>query len=211
MLNKIKMNIEKKYFELKIIVEHLLEDGLSDNLFYHKISHTMKDVLSCATYLAKQEKLNEHDTYLLLIAVLFHDTGYVFQYSKNESIGQQIASEYLKLYNFSQKDIERVKNIIHATIVDFKKGYPIQNPDKEDILQKIMCDADLVNIGHKDFFEQTENLIMEMEANGKQIDKKSWWSSQYKFLINHKYFTISAKKKLFIQKQKNLSKIIQKL
>lgn len=203
------MNLEKKYFEIKEYVTKLLQDGLSKNLFFHSINHTMQDVLIYCEILAKNEKVDDDEMYLLLIAALFHDTGYIFQYDKNEFIGQQIAEKNMKLFGFDSKEIERVKQIIAVTEVDFSLGYPVQNPDKNDILQKIICDADLLNIGREDFFDQTENLIKEMQARGKSFNRNKWWDTQYKFLINHNYFTSSARRLLNIGKQRNLCKLVQ--
>lgn len=202
------MNIENKYRELKEIVEKMLKNGLPQNLFFHNINHTMKDVLPFAEKLAELENIDNENKYILMIAVLFHDTGYIFRYDDNEVIGMQIAEKYLKEYDFPQDKIEHIKRIISATKVNFIKGYPEQSPS-DDILERIMCDADLVNIGRNDFIEQSLRLIDEMEAMGKSIDTKKWWESQHKFLMNHCYFTKSAQEMLKDGKTKNISALYE--
>jgi len=62
---------------------------------YHNINHTL-DVYSRAGYLCDKEFIGEEDKNDILIAALFHDTGFLVQYYQNEEIGAQMARNYLE-------------------------------------------------------------------------------------------------------------------
>lgn len=51
----------------------------------------------------------------MLIAALFHDTGFIEIYKKNEPEGAQIARSWLQKKHHSEDRIKRVERIIMAT------------------------------------------------------------------------------------------------
>ena len=79
----------------------------------------------------------------------------------------------------------------------------IQNPNQKDILQLIMCDADLDSLGRKDFFTVNKNYRTELSNYNKTFTDKNWYNFQISFLENHNYFTNTSKK--LRNKQKNLN------
>ena len=72
-------------------------------------------------------------------------------------------------------------------------------------LQKIMCDADLDHLGRDDFFEKGDLLRKEWQIFRKKMyNDEQWYKLQLKFLEEHEYFTISAKKLRNRGKLKNI-------
>jgi len=73
----------------------------------------------------------------LLIAALFHDTGFTVQYTNNERIGMQIARKYLENIQYEESRIQKIERLIFATVL-FSEAH--------DILEGIIQDSDLDNL-----------------------------------------------------------------
>lgn len=61
---------------------------------YHNIGHTL-DVFRRARELCDAEQVTEEEQVDVLLAALFHDTGFVESYGNNEIIGVRIAKDWL--------------------------------------------------------------------------------------------------------------------
>ncbi|MDQ7023398.1 MAG: hypothetical protein Q9M97_07895 [Candidatus Gracilibacteria bacterium] len=67
--------------------------------------------------------------------------------------------------------------------------------EPKDILEKIIKDADLDNLGRDDFFEKKNKMKKELETIKKIKMKDPEWDHASLVLLNeHKYFTDSQKK-----------------
>jgi len=189
-----------------------LEKELSQNLFYHGVHHTRDDVLLAFERLSEIEGVSEEDLLLGKTAALYHDVGYLEQYAKNEPIGVRIARETLPGFGYAPNQIERVGEVIMATQLQMVDGKLIQIPDKKDLLQMIMCDADLDSLGRPDFYITGENLRREMAVMG--IGYKSpaqWFPVQLAFQESHSYFTNAAHRLRNEGKQKNIRELLELL
>ena len=62
---------------------------------YHNIGHTL-DVFGRARELGHAEKINDEELEDLLLATLFHDTGFIESYDRNEIVGARLAREWLE-------------------------------------------------------------------------------------------------------------------
>ncbi len=106
-----------------------------DHYPYHNIHHTLA-VYERVGYLCRVEGISEMVTTDLLIAALFHDVGFVSEYSENESIGAAMACEYLATLGYDPDRIADVERYIMATCPGMLT---------QDIGEEIMQDADLDN------------------------------------------------------------------
>lgn len=78
-----------------------------------------------------------------------------------------------------------------------------QSPN--NLLEEILCDADMSALGKKTSFERSELLRIEWEkALGKTMSDEEWLRGDLNFLISHKYFTRYAQE---IYDQKKLENI----
>ncbi len=187
-----------KYIEVKEFVINKLKKELKPSLYYHNHKHTI-DLCECVEYLAKEENVNGEDLVLLKTAAIFHDTGFLWQYDYNEPLGCDFAREVLPKYDYTNKQIERICDMIMATKMP-------QNPN--DKLDEIICDADLFYLGRDDFFITALKLHREWRENSqKKITFRDWYLNQKDFVLSHKFFTKSARRLLNDKKQQNLSKI----
>jgi len=180
-----------------------IEQFFTDKRYaYHSLEHTMS-VYSTAKQIAAREKIDDKKLELLLIAALFHDTGFSDNPEIHEAISAQNAEKFLNEKGYDYKDISVVSDIILATKVD---------SDPTNKLEFIIKDADLAHLGLKCFNENSLKLKQEKEIiEDIKISSEDWTKSNIKFLTRHSWYTKSAKKLFNNRKKKNLLEEKEKL
>ena len=169
--------------------------SLPEGYHYHDIKHTMEVFRASMSY-GRSEGLKQKDLILLGIAALFHDTGYISLYEKNEPVGADIARKYLLREGFGKRDITKVSSLIMATEMP-------QMP--KNLMQKIICDSDLDSLGRKDFFKRGNLLKKELEeVKSIRYTKQEWYTIQRNLVMKHRYFTKSAQMQRARQQRRNL-------
>jgi uncharacterized membrane-anchored protein YitT (DUF2179 family)/predicted metal-dependent HD superfamily phosphohydrolase len=179
--------------EGKYIIDRLHSE-LPQQFHYHNADHTL-DVYQSAAAIAKQENIGESDTKLLLVAALYHDCGYLLGNKDHELSSCKITREALPQFGYSESDIEKICTLIMATQVP-------QQP--ANLLQQIICDADLDYLGRNDFTTTGSRLYHEMLAFGTIRNQEEWDQLQTTFLQNHRYFTAVSLKNRQPKQQENL-------
>lgn len=160
-----------------------LLQGLSPRLIYHSINHTL-DVLEQVQLIAEREKINhDENLFLLKVAALYHDSGFLFIYAGHEAKGCEIAKEELPLFGLKTMQIDKICGMIMATKIP-------QTPGNN--LEEIICDADLDYLGRNDFEMISNNLFKEFLDFGFVKDYSQWMKLQVKFFESHHYFTNSS-------------------
>ena len=180
---------------------NMLKRDLASDLYYHTVGHTL-DVYEMAALFAERENITEADKKLLLIAALYHDSGYLHQRDDHEHRSCEIVRGVLPGFDYSQNDIEKICQIIMATKLP-------QQP--HSLLEQIICDADLDYLGRDDFFEIGNRLYREMQAVGRIDNEDDWNKIQIDFLQKHHYFTNVAKTLRNTKKAENLNILLSKL
>ncbi len=191
--------------DLQRVEKHIfayMEDYLPKDLHFHCIAHT-KEVYGSARHYAVEEGLTEEETIWVLTAALFHDVGFVRQYSKNEPVGAEIAREMLAEFGYDAQAREVIAQLILAT----------QLPQRPvDRLQEILCDADLDHLGRADFRVKGELLRREREIyQDLHCTDGEWQKVQLDFLEVHRYFTKAAKRLRDQGKARNIDWIRRQL
>jgi uncharacterized protein len=170
------------YESAKEFILDKLTNELPPHLTYHSIDH-IRDVYNSAGELALLEGVTGEDLKLLLTAVLFHDSGFTLSPKAHEDLGCQIAQKYLPGFEYTQEQITRICGMIMATMIP-------QSPN--NLLEEIICDADLDYLGRDDFEKVGTLLYRELAANGIVSNENDWNKLQVDFLSRHHYFTRSA-------------------
>ncbi len=178
-----------------------LRKELAKHLSYHSVNH-IKDVYSAAENLAKHEGVKGEDLTLLLTAVLYHDSGFLMQQKGHEAISCDIVRESLPQFDYTPQQIERICGMIMATAIP-------QKP--HNLLEKIICDADLDYLGRDDFFTIGNNLYAELQVYGMINSEDEWNNMQVGFLKKHHYFTDTAIRLRKAKKDEHLQQIISLL
>lgn len=187
-------------------VRERLARGLDATLYYHGVHHTFDDVLPAVDRLCRGEGVVSADRELLLAAAIFHDVGFLERYNGNEAIGARHAAEQLPGAGFSAPEIERVLDLILATELREVDGVMLQVPGA-DSLKRILCDADLDNLGREDFFAVSDNLRREIEERGRKLTDVEWYSRQVLFVSQHRWFTETQMRDRQERKDANLREI----
>ncbi len=184
----------------KLIIPRL-KNELNPGLIYHNIHHTI-DVLNKSILISKKEGIdNANDLLLLSTAALYHDSGFLFIYKNHEEKGCQIARKDLSGF-FTTEELDRICGLIMATKIP-------QTP--HNILEKIICDADLDYLGRDDFEPISKNLYKEFIDF--DILKKDvlWDKVQIEFFESHHYFTQTSISLRQQKKDNNLQLLKQRV
>jgi predicted metal-dependent HD superfamily phosphohydrolase len=206
----IKTDLNALFLEISLHAKEDIFLNLPKDLYYHQPEHTFGDVLPHALKLAKLENVNQTDLFLLKVAVLFHDAGFIQIYHQNEEIGALLAERELQKYTLPEEYTLIVKQIIMATNVNKEQNGHIQCAG-DSILEQIICDADLDNLGREDFFERGEALRKELAVHGTVMTEKEWCIHQIGFLKSHCYYTRHAHMLRDAGKARNLDILNERL
>lgn len=162
---------------------------------YHNLPHTQK-VVAAATEIANHYQLSERDFFVVVAAAWFHDAGYYSDCENHEAKGASLAEAYLRELGLPEADIEAVKKCILATRMPQSPG---------NLLEQIVCDADLYHLGTDQFPDNNKLLRREMEMRkGQPISGTEWRRNTIRLLESHHYFTDYARVLLADRKKAHL-------
>jgi predicted metal-dependent HD superfamily phosphohydrolase len=183
-------------------VAALLNGSLPTWAVYHNFSHT-EEIVRAANEIAEKSKLNETDAEIVEIAAWFHDVGYLYTVAGHEERGAQLAAEFLKANNYPQEKIDKVVGCILATKIP-------QQP--KNLLESVVCDADLIHLGKKRFFDRSNLLRMEIEMRtGKPFSDIEWLQKNIQFASQGTFHTPYAKEEFTPRRIKNLATLQEQL
>lgn len=190
--------------DLEEFVLEKLEKGLPKNLYYHNLKHTV-DVYTQAELIGRSENITNEELLLLKTAALFHDIGHLIDYATHEEMGVKMAHEILPRYGYTPEQIARIAEIIMATKLP---------PNPKNLLEEIICDADLDYLGRTDFIPVSNALYKELHEHGMVGSLHDWNEIQIDFIQNHQYFTKTARRLRNVNKDvqlKNLKRWMNEL
>ncbi len=188
-----------QFHDIQEQVLDLLERKLPENLYYHNLKHTV-DVVTEVELIGWAEGISDEDMLLLKTAALFHDVGHINSYDNHEVCGTEIASEMLPKFKYTKQQIDIINGIIMSTKLP---------PKPENILQEIICDADLDYLGRIDFIPVSNTLFEELRVRNKIKSFNDWNKLQLAFISNHQYFTKTARQLREVNKQSQIERIRQ--
>lgn len=170
---------------------------LDPRLTYHNLSHTL-DVLEQSERIAKEEGITSEEIYLLKVAAMYHDSGFLKTYKNHEEMSCQFFLEDADHFHFTTEQKEKITNLIMVTKVP-------QQPRTH--LQQIICDADLDYLGRDDFFTNGNELRKEFLTFGIVNSDEEWEQLQLNFLAKHQYHTETSKNQREPAKQKHIAQL----
>jgi len=181
-------------------VEHALSDLKGH--YYHHFWHAL-EISSRSVEIAKKEWLDTHSQELLAIAGLFHDIGFSERYERNEPLWALHAKKYLENISYASSDIDTIYHIILATDIDLPA---------ENILHKIIKDADIDNLWREDFWEKWEQLRQEMQyINGINIKQIDWYKTSLSLMSKLTFLTETNLRERQPKKEENTLLLQQKI
>ena len=176
-----------------------LTGNLPKTIIYHNLTHTRR-VVNYVKELIENEGITGNDAEVLEMAAWFHDIGHIKNPANHEKLGAEMAQAFLQGEKIAKATIVKVQQLILVTT-------KIREP--ENLLEKIMLDADCAHIGNKGFSELSDLLREEWEQEGQKIFTDSEWIQEnINFLSNsHQYYTDYAIANWQAGKDKNLAQL----
>jgi hypothetical protein len=172
---------------------------LPKNLVYHNTIHT-QDVIDSFERLALLKGVGKRDYWIGKTAALLHDTGYIFEPvgKGHEERGAHFAENLLRNRGYKLSDIFTVSGMIRATTIP-------QNP--KTLLDALLCDSDLDNLGREDCLDKGDLLRQELESMGIKMSDLKWYEGELKFMQDNGYHTDSAKYLRNGKKKENMERL----
>lgn len=172
------------------------------DLYYHNLEHT-EHTARAAEEIAIHYKLNENDHSVVLVAAWLHDVGYITSGTVNhEEASVKVAKDFLQAEGADAAFIARVEQCILATKMP-------QQP--KNLLEEIMCDADLYDLGTEHFKHNNKKVRKELEILlNKELTGAEWRTFSLVFLKKQVYKTDYCKKLLQAGLEKNIQSIEDK-
>jgi predicted metal-dependent HD superfamily phosphohydrolase len=182
------------------VAEYFKEHG-SEELLYHNYEHTAS-VATAASELNAHYRLSEQDDFIVRVAAWFHDLGYLVDPDNHEAASVVLAENFLKEKKVPSVIIDEVKACILATRMP-------QKP--KNLLQQIVCDADMSHFSTDSFAEKSKQLRKELQTRcGLAISKNAWRHQTICLLEVHQYHTDYAREHWNVKKMENLEDQLKK-
>lgn len=182
--------------------QKVLKEKMPKELIYHSLKHT-KDVVDAIKEIGEGSGLSESDLETVLIAGWFHDLGYCDSLEEHELKSAELAREFLPQFDISEERIRQIEGCIMATQMP-------QNPN--NLLEEILCDADLVHLATKEYCDRAEKLKEELAySKNMPLTHQEWWAMNLDFFRKQEYFTEYARTHYTEGKKKNLERVKEQL
>ena len=177
---------------------HILENEISPELVFHSRAHT-EEVVAAGEELATEYQLSAEEIENIVIALWFHDLGFIEGWEGHEERSAALATTFLQSEGVDQQRIEAIRKLILTTHREAKPT---------TLHEEIIKDADTSHIGSKTYLSKLGLLRTEWEKRqDTQYTEKEWLSLNLDFLDKHKYYTALAQTKYNNRKRKNILKL----
>jgi len=186
------------FINIKVAVCDRLKN-LNPHLTYHNLFHTL-DVLDQAERIAIKEGITSpEELFLLKVAALYHDTGFLETYKDHEKMSCTIFLQDASQFSLTKEQKDTVVALIMSTCIP-------QTP--ANLLESIICDADLDYLGRDDFFEIGDTLRREFLYYNVVGNNAEWEKIQLNFFQKHQYHTTSSRAEREPVKKLHYSKLL---
>src|SRR6187431_1394213 len=195
------MNEESLIHRTEKYVRSLYSETNKD-LCYHNLEHT-EHAVKAAKEIAMYYKLDEEDHSVVIVSAWLHDVGYLISGGVgHEEASIKIAKEFLSKEQASVEFIKKVEGCILATKMP-------QQPT--NLLEEIICDADLYDLGTDHFKKNNKKVRKEVEILlDKELTGSEWRTFSVLFLKKQVYKTEYCRNLLQAGLEKNIQAIIEK-
>lgn len=189
----------------KRTAEHVLDlfkSSLSPALVYHDYVHT-REVVNAARRIAKGMKLDPAEVEIVTLGSWLHDVGFTEVYDGHEERGADIATSWLTGQGYPTENIERVVGCILATRMP-------QRPC--NLLEEIVCDADLSHLASDSFEHRNELLRLEWQSVlKKNFTDLEWARHTFEFMSGIFYHTRFANTEFHKGRTANLIRLAARI
>jgi len=183
-------------------VEALFRAKKPEWVKFHTFGHARAVAKACQEIGAACH-LTEEDLEAVTLAAWFHDTGYLESIDGHEEKSIQIAADFLRDNGYPEEKIVQIAGCIRATKLP-------QSP--KNLMEQVLCDADIAHLASKQFFEVTELIRSEIEHRMRvKFSEAEWLTTNTDFVAGHQYHTECARSKYAEQQAANLEALKKRL
>lgn len=169
-------------------------NGMQGAGTYHDFTHTMETV-EAGKVIAEGMGLPEQSVVIVTLACWFHDVGHIESITEHEEKSVEIADAFLEKHGVDVQTRELVKGCILATKIP-------QSP--QNLLQQVVCDADLSHLGSDNYSKRSALLRIELEKiRGASFSETEWLELNIGFFAGHSFFTSYAQETFNAKKEEN--------
>ncbi len=194
-----RMNYKHLQEKAQQFAVNFIQQNKTETHCFHDNIHT-DDVVLAAEEMAAHYGLDEQNRFVVTCAAYFHDLGYCSGGTAgHEARSADLALAFLQNEGISEDLQQKVKGCILATQMP-------QSPT--NLLEEIVCDADLFHLGGDTF--EVRNKLMRQEAEQVaefKIAKNVWRDLTIQLLKKHRYHTEYARQKLNEGKLKHIKEL----
>ena len=174
-----------KKFKLDNYLSFFLTKNKAIDAPYHNLYHTFCVIENCFK-ISKDENLSEPEIRILVLAALFHDFGHSHGKETDDKNVKLAQEKFLEASQESDEDNNKIIELILAT------QYPyVISDEKLSLSQKILRDADMMQMFEKNFLQQIWVGLLQQEL---KKSPKEAVELQLKFMQSAKFYTNYAKK-----------------
>lgn len=186
------------YKRIEEHVKALFAEKHDSTLAFHDIKHT-EMVVARAKEIAGHYNLSEREMLTIFAAAWFHDTGHLF----SEPVGHEKKSaEIMRSFmKANMMDDELINNIDHCIMATKMPRNPA------NLLEQIICDADMYHFGTKEFKETNKSAMQEIKLRTGTLNRPDFDRKTIEMFKNHEFYTTYCKDLLTKKKQKNMKKL----
>ncbi|MGB0422832.1 MAG: HD domain-containing protein, partial [Flavobacteriales bacterium] len=190
------------YAESTLKVKAIFEGENAHHLTYHNWQHTLKVVQSVQEIAESIQEISETQKKCLVLAALFHDSGYPQGRDGHEAKGVEIAGEFLTEKGLQSNELELIEKYILVTQMGV---------EPTDVCEMTMKDADLFHLGQENYVDGPySNLFNEIKTYfTPELPENEWCTMCVEFMQKHKYFTPFAKENYGPQKKINIDILLK--
>lgn len=165
---------------------------------YHDFNHAKSVVHACKA-IGAALNLDQESLDIVEIAAWFHDVGYLDGIDGHEERSADTATLFLSENGYPERNIALVAGCIRATKMP---------QDPKNLLEQVLCDADISHLARTDYVELSGRVRSEIEHRMRvKLTDLEWFSMNIDFVASHRYFTDYAKRRFEPQRKANLARL----
>ena len=174
-------------------ISNLYSKADNTKLLFHNLDHAL-EVQNNIVEIGENSGLTAKEIFLLRLAAIFHDTGWIENKEDHESRSALIAENFLANNGIPDSDIKTISDLIKITDISLTP---------KTLLEKVIRDADILHVGRKGFNKKSQLLRAEKELNlNKYFNDKQWLEKNIDFSEANHFFTDYAKQQYQSKKKK---------
>ncbi|PHI19305.1 HD family phosphohydrolase [Lewinellaceae bacterium SD302] len=184
-------------------VEQYINDNIGPRFVFHNFQHTYA-VVKALHEIVEHFELSEREKFVLELSAWFHDVGYKDGWEGHEERGAAQAKNFLDRQeeSFTPETYEQVRGCIMATSMPH---------DPQNLLERIVCDADLSHLGESSYWDRCGRVRQEFALTRDMImSDQEWIDFELNFMLGHDYQTEAAREIYGDRKDRHVKQLFKR-